>query len=118
MKSSLSQTVLLTDYAWADVEIERGIIESAGFKLISGDSSPASAEIIAQMVRDHHPAAILTCWAQVSADAIAASPDLRIISGWGSVSIISLSTRRLDEASGSRTCPLIAWRKYPITRSR
>src|SRR3954451_5863960 len=95
MNKSFPQTVLLTDYAWADVEIERQIIEGAGFRLVSGSSAPAPAETIAQMVHDHQPAAILTCWAQVSADAIAACPNLRIITRLG----IGLDNIAVDEAT-------------------
>ena len=95
MKESLAQTVLITDYAWADLEIERQIIEGAGFRLLAGPSSPASAETIAQMVREQQPAAILTCWAQVSADAIAASPNLRIVARLG----IGLDNIAVDEAT-------------------
>ena len=95
MNEPLSQTVLLTDYAWADLEIEREIIEGAGFRLLTGSSSPAPAEIIAQMVHDHQPAAILTCWAQVSADAVAASPNLRIVARLG----IGLDNIAVDEAT-------------------
>jgi len=95
MKEPLAQTVLITDYAWADLEIERQIIEGAGFRLSAGPSSPASAETIAQMVREQQPAAILTCWAQVSADAIAASPNLRIVARLG----IGLDNIAVDEAT-------------------
>ena len=84
MNERLAHTVLLTDYAWADLEIEREIIEGAGFRLVTGrSSSPPPPETITQMARDHQPAAILTCWAQVSADAIAACPNLRIITRLG-----------------------------------
>ena len=95
MKEPLAQTVLITDYAWADLEIERQIIEGAGFRLSAGPSSPASAETIAQMARQQQPAAILTCWAQVSADAIAASPNLRIVARLG----IGLDNIAVDEAT-------------------
>jgi len=88
-------TVLLTDYAWPDIDIERTIIEGAGFRLVTGSPSPAPAEVIAQMVRDHRPAAILTCWAQVSADAIAVSSDLKIVARLG----IGLDNIAVDEAT-------------------
>jgi D-3-phosphoglycerate dehydrogenase len=89
------QTVLLTDYAWPDVDIERDIVEGAGFRLVTGASSPASGAVIAQTVRDHQPAAILTCWAQVSADAIAASTNLKIVARLG----IGLDNIAVDEAT-------------------
>jgi len=79
----MSLTVLLTDYAWPDDLIERGIVESAGYRLVSGPSSPAPAATIEQLVRLHQPAAILTCWAQVSAAAIAATRDLKIVARLG-----------------------------------
>ncbi len=79
----MRNTVLLTDYAWPDDSIERGIVESAGFQLVSGPSSPAPAAVIEQMVREHRPAAILTCWARVSATAIAEAPDLKIVARLG-----------------------------------
>ncbi len=70
-------TVLITDYAWPDLEIERSVIEGAGFRMAAGPAMPASAETIASLVRDHQPASILTCWAQVDASAVGASPALR-----------------------------------------
>lgn len=79
----MNDTVLLTDYAWPDDSVERAIIESSGLRLISGPASPASAASIEALVREHRPAGILTCWASVSATAIAASPALKIVARLG-----------------------------------
>jgi D-3-phosphoglycerate dehydrogenase len=76
-------TVLLTDYAWPDDSVERQIIESAGFKLVSGPAKPSSAEQIEALVKEHQPSAVLTCWAPVSAQAIAASDALKIVARLG-----------------------------------
>ena len=79
----MSATILLTDYAWPDDSIERSVVEAAGFKLVTGPATPASAENIETLVRMHQPAGILTCWAEVSAGAIAASDPLRIVARLG-----------------------------------
>jgi lactate dehydrogenase-like 2-hydroxyacid dehydrogenase len=79
----MNSTVLLTDYAWPDDSVERGIVEGAGMRLISGPAKPSSAEAIAALSREHRPSAIMTCWAPVSADAIAASPELKIVARLG-----------------------------------
>src|SRR6185437_3055264 len=76
-------TVLLTDFAWPDVAIERNCIESAGFRLITGPAEPATAEAIAGLAMAHQPAAIMTNWAPVSAATIAASAPLRIVARLG-----------------------------------
>ncbi|MEV6324103.1 C-terminal binding protein [Nocardia sp. NPDC051787] len=76
-------TVLLTDRAWPDDTVERATIESAGFKFVSGPPDPAPAGVIEALVAEHQPSAILTCWARVSATAIASSPALRIVARLG-----------------------------------
>ncbi|MEU6180146.1 C-terminal binding protein [Streptomyces coeruleorubidus] len=76
-------TVLLTDYAWPDDCVERSVIEQAGHTLVTGPAEPASAEAIEELVAEHRPAGILTCWAPVSATAIDTSPDLRIVARLG-----------------------------------
>jgi D-3-phosphoglycerate dehydrogenase len=81
--SADTPTVLLTDYAWPDDSVERQIIESAGFRLISGPAKPSSAEQIEALVKEHQPSAILTCWAPVSAQAISASDPLKIVARLG-----------------------------------
>ena len=65
-------TVLLTDRAWPDDSIERAIIEDAGLRLVNGPTEPTTAEAIGVLVEQHHPTAILTCWAPVSSSAIRA----------------------------------------------
>ncbi|SFU72300.1 C-terminal binding protein [Pseudoduganella namucuonensis] len=92
----MNNTVLLTDYAWPDDGVERGIIEAAGMRLVSGPAEPASAEAIEALVREHRPAAILTCWAQVSAAAIASAPDLRIVARLG-VGLDNIAVRAATE---------------------
>lgn len=70
-------TVLITDYAWPDLAIEREVIEGAGLRLVVGPPEPAPADRIAELVREHQPASILTCWARVDAVAVNASQSLR-----------------------------------------
>ncbi|MFD4603305.1 C-terminal binding protein [Streptomyces sp. NPDC058464] len=76
-------TVLLTDHAWPDDAVERSVIEGAGHTLVTGPADPASAEAIEELVAEHRPAGILTCWAPVSATAIGMSPELRIVARLG-----------------------------------
>jgi len=76
-------TVLLTDRAWPDDALERGIIEAAGHELVAGPAIAGDEAAIEALVRRHRPDAILTCWAPVSAAAIAAAPSLRIVARMG-----------------------------------
>ena len=90
-------TVLQTDFAWPDVAIERAVIEAAGHKLVAGPAVPLSAAGIEALVREHDPAAIMTCWAQVSAAAIAAPRDLKIVQrigvGLDNIAVAAASAR-------------------------
>jgi D-3-phosphoglycerate dehydrogenase / 2-oxoglutarate reductase len=83
MTSESSATVLLTDRAWPNDTIERSLIESAGLRLVCGPADAAPAAAIEALVAQHQPAAVLTCWAPVSATAIAASPRLRVVARMG-----------------------------------
>lgn len=88
-------TVLITDYAWPDLEMERKVIESAGFRLVAGPSAPAPAAQIEALVEQHQPAGILTNWAPVSAKAVGLSSNLRIIGRLG----VGLDNIAVDEAT-------------------
>jgi len=89
--------VLLTDYAWPDLSIERSLIEGAGMTLVAGPSTPASAEEIAALARQHDPHAIMTNWAKVNADAIAACSDLAVVARLG-VGLDNIDCEAADRA--------------------
>src|SRR6185369_8252968 len=96
MSTSLGpRTVLITDYAWPDTEIERQVIEGAGFRLVAGPAEPAPAAEIEALVVKHQPVGILTNWAMVSAKAIGSSPDLKIVARLG----VGLDNIAVDEAT-------------------
>jgi len=94
-----AETILITDYAWPDLEIERGVIEGAGLKMVSGPAQPSTADAIEQLVRTHRPASILTCWAPVSQGAIAASTELRHVGrigvGLDNIDVAACSARKV-----------------------
>lgn len=96
MTSPSTVTVLLTDYAWPDDTVERSVIEGAGFALVAGPSEPAPAEVVEELAAEHRPAGILTCWAPVSAAAIEACPDLRIVARLG----VGLDNIAVEAATG------------------
>ena len=75
--------VLLTDHPWEDLSIEQGILRAAGAQLVVGPIEAPSGQRVEEMVREVRPQAILTCWAPVSAAAIANAPDLRIVARLG-----------------------------------
>src|SRR5438046_8169495 len=75
----MRETVLLTDYAWPDDSVEREVVEAAGMQLVSGPAAPSPAKDIEALVAAHQPAGIMTCWAEVSADAIARSSPLKAV---------------------------------------
>jgi D-3-phosphoglycerate dehydrogenase len=75
--------ILLTDYAWPDPEVERSVIEGAGFTLVAGPAKALPPAEIVALAKEHRPAAIMTCWAEVTAPAINACPDLKIVARIG-----------------------------------
>ncbi len=79
----MTANVLITDYAWPDLSIERHIIEGAGLRLAAGPSAPASAQTIGALVEKYQPEAILTNWAPVDSAAVAASSKLRMVGRLG-----------------------------------
>ncbi|MEJ0084983.1 MAG: C-terminal binding protein [Pseudomonadota bacterium] len=93
----MTANVLITDYAWPNLDIERRIIESAGFSVVAGPSSPASAQTIGALVEIHQPAAILTNWAPVDAIAVAASAKLKMVGrlgvGLDNIAVAECTTR-------------------------
>jgi D-3-phosphoglycerate dehydrogenase len=125
-------TVLLTDRAWPDDRVERKVLESAGFHLVSGGPEPADASTIDALVAEHQPAAILTCWAPVSATAIGSSAALRCVArmGVGLDNIdVTAATRRgvavtnvpdycVEEVSDHAVGLVLAWTRGLVAADR
>jgi phosphoglycerate dehydrogenase-like enzyme len=75
--------VLHTDHPWPDVSIESDICAAAGFELVSAQIAAGKAAEVEALVAEHNPIAIMTCWALVSAKAIQAPTQLKIVSRMG-----------------------------------
>jgi D-3-phosphoglycerate dehydrogenase len=71
--------VLLTDYAWPDLNIERAILNETGAELVVAEKTDAAS--LAALAKDC--VAIMTNWAKVPESVIAAAPDCKIISRLG-----------------------------------
>jgi D-3-phosphoglycerate dehydrogenase len=71
--------VLLTDYAWPDVDVERELLRSIDAELVVAPAT--DGQTLAQLAIDTD--AILTCWAQVSQAVIETARRCRIISRLG-----------------------------------
>jgi len=87
--------VLLTDYPWPNLDIEREIIEAAGYRLVAGPSTASGAAAIEALVAEHDPEAIMTCWSTVSAAAIAKPTALKIVARMG----VGLDNIAMDAAT-------------------
>jgi D-3-phosphoglycerate dehydrogenase len=71
--------VLLTDYAWPDLNLERTILAECGAELIEAQNS--KLDLLKQLAADCD--AIMTNWSNVPAELIDACPNCRIISRLG-----------------------------------
>ncbi len=91
----MTRRVVLTDHAWPAMDIERGVLEAAGFELVAGPAIAGTADDVEALVAAHDPAAIMTCWAPVSAAAIQSPSDLRVVARLG----VGLDNIAIDAAS-------------------
>ena len=71
--------ILITDYAWPDLDIEQSILAKIGAELVVADHH--GAETLADLAVDVD--AIMTCWAQVPEQVITAATNCRIVSRLG-----------------------------------
>ena len=71
--------VLITDYAWPNLELERAILDEVGAEIVVAPNG-TSAEIVALAVDVD---AILTCWKQVPSAALDVATQCRIVSRYG-----------------------------------
>jgi D-3-phosphoglycerate dehydrogenase len=75
--------VLITDYAWPDVEIERRTLAEIDAELIVAEKQQQDAAGLAALAKGHQVDAIMTNWAKVPESVISASPKCRIVSRLG-----------------------------------
>ncbi|MGQ0698333.1 MAG: C-terminal binding protein [Panacagrimonas sp.] len=79
----MKKKVLLTDYAWPNLDLEHARFKAAGMQLIAGPkAAPPAAEIV-RMAAEHRPQAIMTCWALVTAEAIRHCENLELVARIG-----------------------------------
>lgn len=71
--------VLLTDYAWPDLQIEQNLLRQADADLIVAPPQAQDAASLTALARQYQVDAIMTNWAKVPASVIDASPKLQIV---------------------------------------
>ena len=89
--------VLLTDYAWADLDIERAVLRAAGADLTIAEKQDAAS--LANLAADCD--AIMTNWAKVPETVIAAAPKCKIIARLG------IGLDNIDVAAATRRGVLV-----------
>ena len=76
----MADKVLVTDYAWPDLEIERRVLGEIGVELVE---APTGDEDTLAVLADGC-VGILTCWAQTTEKVIASAlPDLKVVVRYG-----------------------------------
>ena len=82
-------SVLITDYVWPNVDLERRILDAVGAEIIEADGQ--DEDRLAELAVGCD--AILTCFAQVTDRVIRSAPKLRVVSRYGvGVDNISVET--------------------------
>ncbi len=71
--------VLVTDYAWPSLDIERSILDPLDAELLVADANDPNSVVKLAPVAD----AILTCWRQVPVEALDLAANCRVISRYG-----------------------------------
>lgn len=75
----MTATVLITDYAWESLDIERAILTQADARLVVADTGAEDELIAMAPLAD----AILTCWRPVTAAVLDAAPNCRTVARYG-----------------------------------
>jgi D-3-phosphoglycerate dehydrogenase / 2-oxoglutarate reductase len=87
--------VLLTDYAWPDLDVERKVLSEADAELIVASKQDAAS--LAKLAVEVD--AIMTNWAKVPQSVIAAAPKLKIVSrlgiGLDNIDVAAATARRI-----------------------
>ncbi|HTX02686.1 MAG TPA: NAD(P)-dependent oxidoreductase [Candidatus Acidoferrales bacterium] len=76
-------TVMLVDYSWPDLTIERAIVGGAGHTLLTGPEESSDPAALETFVKQHDPDTIMVTYAQITPNVLAQSPKLRHIARVG-----------------------------------
>ncbi len=71
--------LLITDFAWPDLSIEKQLLDEAGLGYVIADSQ--DEEVLAALAGDVH--GIMTCWAPVTRHVIKSSSNCKVVSRMG-----------------------------------
>ncbi|MFD9665076.1 C-terminal binding protein [Rhodococcus sp. NPDC059968] len=88
----MSTKVLVTDYAWPSLDIERGILATVGAELLVSPSPVESALVELAPQAD----AILTCWAPVTEAVLNAATRCQTVARYG-VGLDNIDVNRADQ---------------------
>jgi D-3-phosphoglycerate dehydrogenase len=89
----MSRRVLVTDYAWPSLDLERGILAAVDAELVVAETSEPE-ELVALAATG--VAAILTNWRQVPPEALDAAPGCLVVSRYG-VGVDNIPVERATE---------------------
>lgn len=96
--------ILLTDYAWPDLELEKSLLEGSGHELIVAENG--DEETLIELAAG--ASAIMTTWAQVTARVIDASEDCRVVSrlgiGLDNIDVAHCSARKIPVTNVPSYC--------------
>ena len=124
--------VLISDFPWPDLEIERAILGQAHLTLVAGPSRKSPAAEIERLTARHDPVAIMSCWATLSSGAIGNAPSLRHIARLGvgldnidvaaatarGVLVTNLPDYCVEEVSDHAVALVMAWARRLIPLDR
>jgi D-3-phosphoglycerate dehydrogenase len=79
MTNTEARTVLVTDYAWDSLDIERAILAEVGATLLA--APPGGDHELAELAREAD--AIMTCWRNVSATVLEAAERCQVVARYG-----------------------------------
>lgn len=88
----MTKTVLVTDYAWPSLDIEREVFDEAGAELLVAETG-AEDELVGLAPRAD---AILTCFQKVTAAVLEAAPHCRTVARYG-VGVDNIDVARATE---------------------
>jgi D-3-phosphoglycerate dehydrogenase / 2-oxoglutarate reductase len=100
--------VLITDFAWPDVEIERRTLAEIDAELIVAEKGRQDAAALAALAKEQQVDAIMTNWAKVPEQVIAASPKCRIVSrlgiGLDNIDVAYCTSRKIPVTNSPDYC--------------